>query len=376
MKFLWLTWKDYTHPEAGGAEVILRELAKRLVNEGHEVTFLTVQHPGSEARESLDGIEVIRVGTNRYFHSFQALFYYLRRLRNKYDVIIEVINVAPYFCAWFKGRAQLHAFYHQLSRRNWFYEAPPPISYFGHYIMEPLATWLMAKARVPLITVSESTKRDLARYGWRHDNTHIISEGIELVPVASLDKVTKFDRPTVLSLGAFRSMKRTVDQIRAFEIAKQQLPDLQMKIAGSSAGQHGPTVLKAIANSPYKNDIEYLGKVSLEDKLKLMRQSHVITVTSVKEGWGLIVTEAASQGTPAVVYDVDGLRDSVKHAQTGLVTPENPVALAGAIVGLLSDQTYYARLQKKAWEWSRTITFDQCYQDFKRAVGLGLDGSK
>lgn len=370
MKFLWLTWKDYTHPDAGGAEVILRELAQRLVADGHQVTFLTVRHAGAKAHDWLDGIEVIRVGRNRYFHSFQALFYYLRKLRNRYDVVVEVINVAPYFCAWFKGRAQLHVFYHQLSRRNWFYEAPPPISYFGHYIMEPVATWLMARARAPLITVSESTKRDLARYGWRHDQTHIISEGIELTPLESLAKAQKFDRPTVLSLGAFRSMKRTIDQIRAFEIAKHKLPALQMKIAGSSAGSHGAKVLRAIANSPFKEDIEYLGKVSLEDKLQLMRQAHVITVTSVKEGWGLIVTEAASQGTPAVVYDVDGLRDSVRHNQTGLVTPENPADLAGALIELLSNAQHYARLQKNAWEWSRLITFEQCYNDFKQAVGL------
>jgi glycosyltransferase involved in cell wall biosynthesis len=370
MKFLWLTWKDYTHPDAGGAEVILRELAQRLVKDGHQVSFLTARHPGSKSRETLDGIDIIRVGTHRYLHPFQALIYYLRQLRNKYDVVIEVVSIAPYFSAWFKGKSRLHVFYHQLSRRCWFYETPPIVSHLGHYILEPFAVRLLAKAKAPLITVSESTKKDLSRFGWQHDKTHIISEGIELDPVESLDQVKKFDRPTVLSLGAFRSMKRTVDQIRAFELAKQKMPDLQMKIAGSSAGKHGQVVLKAINSSPCKDDIEYLGKVSLQDKLQLMRRAHVITVTSVKEGWGLIVTEAASQGTPAIVYDVDGLRDSVKHGQTGLVTPENPEDLSAAILELLSDPVQYAQLQKNAWMWSKLITFDQCYKDFKHAVEL------
>jgi len=40
----------------------------------------------------------------------------------------------------------------------------------------------------------------------------------------------------------------------------------------------------------------------------LLQKSHVLAVTSVKEGWGLVVTEANPQGTPAVVYNVDGLR--------------------------------------------------------------------
>ncbi len=50
MNILWLTWKDYTHPLAGGAEVVLRELSRRLVADGHKVTFLTARHAGSAQR--------------------------------------------------------------------------------------------------------------------------------------------------------------------------------------------------------------------------------------------------------------------------------------------------------------------------------------
>jgi glycosyltransferase involved in cell wall biosynthesis len=368
VKVLWLTWKDHTHPEAGGAEVVLRELARRLVADGHQVTFLTVQHANSTTREVLDGIEVIRVGTNRYLHSFQALAYYLLRLRNKYDVVIEVVNTAPYFCTWFKGRAKVFAFYHQLARDIWFYETKSPLNAFGYYFMEPLATWLLSRSRVPLITVSGSTRNDLARFGWRKNKAYIISEGIEIEPLQTLDTVRKFEQPTVLSLGAMRGMKRTLDQIKAFEIAKQNVPGLQLKIAGSAVSDYGRRVLDAVDASPYASDIQYLGRVSLKQKINLMRRAHLICVTSVKEGWGLIVTEAASQGTPAIVYDVDGLRDSVRHNQTGLITDENPEALAQAITKLLKDQTLYEQLRQAAWLWSRSITFDKAFQDFQKAV--------
>ena len=368
MKILWLTWKDYTHPEAGGAEVVLRELSQRLVADGHEVTFLTVRHPGAAAREVLDGIQIIRVGTNRYLHSIQALVHYLRRLRNQFDVIIEVVNTAPYFGTLFKGRAKAFAFYHQLARDIWFYETKRPLSHFGYYVMEPLATWLSSQSRVPLITVSESTRQDLARFGWRKNPAHIISEGIEIEPLANLHDTHKFSRPTMLSLGAMRGMKRTLDQVKAFELAKQHIPQLQLKMAGSSQGEYGQKVLQAIASSPYAADINYLGRVSLNDKIQLMRRAHIICVTSIKEGWGLIVTEAASQGTPAVVYDVDGLRDSVRHNHTGLVTPQHPKALAQAIVQLFGDQDRYESLRRQAWQWSKSITFDQAYKDFRKAA--------
>jgi glycosyltransferase involved in cell wall biosynthesis len=93
-------------------------------------------------------------------------------------------------------------------------------------------------------------------------------------------------------------------------------------------------------------------------------------VTSVKEGWGLVVTEANSQGTPAVVYNVDGLRDSVKDGNTGIIAKENtPEGLAKALVSLLGDSpTRYSQIREAAWEWSKTITFNQAYKDFMKAI--------
>lgn len=361
---LWLAWKDYTHPQAGGAEVVLREFMQRQVADGHKVSLLTVRHPGSAAREMMDGIDIIRIGNNRYTHSFQALWHYVTKLRDRYDIVIETVNTAPYLSVLFKGRGKRFALAHQLAREVWFHEAKTPLSHLGYYVLEPAALRLMSTAKVPLITISESTKQDIARYGWAPERTHIVSEGIELEPVADLGAVRKFSRPTMLSLGAMRGMKRTLDQIEAFELAKRDIPDLQFKLAGDSKGPYGERVLARIDASPYKQDIEYLGRVSTKDKIRLMRQSHIIVVTSVKEGWGLIVTEAASQGTPAVVYDVDGLRDSVQHGQTGIVTTATPAHLARGVTELLGDPSYYDVVRRNAWEWSQDITFDKGYEQF------------
>ncbi len=94
-------------------------------------------------------------------------------------------------------------------------------------------------------------------------------------------------------------------------------------------------------------------------------------VTSVKEGWGLVVTEAASQGAPAVVYNVDGLRDSVRHGETGLIAKHrSPESLAIRISQLLIYKVKYRKLQKAGWEWSKKISFEQSYVDFKQYVEL------
>lgn len=366
MNILWLAWKDYTHPQKGGAEIILRELMKRQRDEGHSVTLLTARHKGSAKQEILDGIHVIRVGNNRYTHPFVALAYYLRNLRGQFDMVIETVNTAPYFSLLFRGKAKAFALYHQLAREIWYFETKPPFSQLGYYFIEPISTWLLGKTRAPLITVSESTKLDMARFGWNPNRSFLISEGIEIEPIANLKQAKKYDRPTMLTFGAMRSMKRTLDQITAFELAKKKLPDLQLKIAGDSSGDYGRQVLSAIEKSPYRDDIEYRGRVTLEQKIELMRACHIITATAVKEGWGLTITEAASQGTPAVAYDADGQRDSVRHGKTGLITKPNPEALSESIVEILTNHQLYKDLQQRAWEWSKQITFDQSYQDFKR----------
>jgi glycosyltransferase involved in cell wall biosynthesis len=366
MKLLWITWKDKWHPQAGGAELVCYEVVQRLIRDGHDVTLLTCGYPGASHDEMVEGMRVIRVGTSRYTHGLQALTYYIRHLRNTHDVVVEEVNGgAPYFAVFFGRQAKRFLLYHQLARVNWLYEIPHPFSYVGYYFMVPLATRLISMTGVPVITVSESSRQVLVEHGIAAEKTHVIPEGLEIEPVASLDEVEKFSRPTMLIFGGMRAMKRTLDQVKAFEHAKKMLPDLRLKIAGSNGGKYGRKVMDYIKASRHARDIEYLGKVSRDEKVRLMRQAHVITVASVEEGWGLIVTEANSQGTPAVVYNVAGLRDSVQHEKTGLVTEERPEALAGGVVKLLKDKTRYNTLRRNAWQWSKTMTFENCYREMK-----------
>jgi len=371
MKIVWLAWKDSGHPEAGGAEVVARELCKRLVGEGHEVTLLTCGYEHARAVEMKDGVRIVRVGKGRYLHSFQALAYYLRHFRGQFDVLIEEVNGgAPYFSVLFERKARKFMLYHQLARVNWLYEIKQPFGYLGYYGLVPMATRLASLAHTPVITVSESTRQVLSDHGFNPKRTHIISEGLTITPVQSLEQTQKFTQPTLLSLGAMRAMKRTLDHIAAFEIAKRELPNLQLKIAGKATGTYGKKVLERIRKSHFAGDIHYLGMVSKEEKKRLMQRSHLILQTAVEEGWGLTITEAASQGTPAAAYNVAGLRDSVQDGKTGILTLEDPGALGQGVVRLLRDQNYYNRLRHTAWLSSWRITFDQSYKDFKNTLGI------
>ena len=189
-------------------------------------------------------------------------------------------------------------------------------------------------------------------------------------PLTKLSPLShKTKQPTILSLGSIRPMKRTMHQLRAFELAKRDIPDLQLIVAGGAGSHYGRKVLRAIARSPYTADITYAGRVSDEEKVILLQKAHLILQTSIKEGWGLTVTEAASQGTPAVVYNVDGLRDSVHDGKTGIIVEQNnPQRLAAGIVTMLADHKRYGQMRKFGWQWSKSITFEKSYKQFNKLL--------
>lgn len=360
MKILWFTWKDLKNPQAGGAEVINEAIAQRMVRDGLEVILVVAGFPGCVGEEVVDGYRIVRLG-NRYSVYWKAYRHYKRNLVGWADLVIDEMNTVPFFCKFYV-RERCVLLTYQLCREIWFYQLPLPFSLIG-YLLEPL--YLRLLRGMPVLTESESTRKDLSRYGFDPRKVRVFPVGIENSPLEALDFSHKYPRPTLLSLGALRPMKRTCDQIRAFEIAKKKIPDLQLKLAGPADSQYGRRVLLQIRRSPFAEDIEYLGKVTEEQKLELMRRCHAILVTSVKEGWGLIVTEANSQGTPAVVYDVDGLRDSVSHGKTGIVTGENtPGELASAVVSLLQDCAGCVRMSEEALRLSRQMTPERCYKGF------------
>ena len=83
----------------------------------------------------------------------------------------------------------------------------------------------------------------------------------------------------------------------------------------------------------------------------------------------MIVTEAASQGTPAVVYNVDGLRDSVQDGLTGRITHFNtPYELAHQVLRLLQEPSAYAKIRTQAWQWSKEFSLDASYKVFLKVI--------
>ena len=75
--------------------------------------------------------------------------------------------------------------------------------------------------------------------------------------------------------------------------------------------------------------------MSEDEKIRLLRAAWANLFPSPKEGWGITVVEAGACGTPSLASDSPGLRDSVRHGETGFLVPHGDAeALAARMLEL------------------------------------------
>ncbi len=354
-------WRDVKHPQAGGAEVVTYQVARCWAADGHRVTWFAASFPDAPPRETLDGVEVVRRGRQYTVH-YHAWRFYRRELRGRVDVLIDQVNTIPFFTPLYV-RERAFVWAHQLAREVWWYEMPFPVSLVG-YLLEPLY-WQVYR-RTPALVGADSIERDLRRLGLRRFAR--FTYGVDITPLP--DPPTRPPGPpTVLYVGRLVPSKRVDAVIEAAAHARQRLPGLRLIVAGGGEPGYSTQLEKLAARLGLEGCVTFAGRVSDEEKRRLMRQADALALASVREGWGLVVVEANALGTPAVVYDVPGLRDSVRDGQTGLICrPNTPQALGEALADLLGDSERLAGMSAAAWAYSREFTWARSAREMIQGI--------
>lgn len=352
MNILWFNWRDIRNPEAGGAEVYTHEIAKRLAEKGYSIALFTSKFRGCKREEVIDGVRVIRDG-GRYTVYQRAKEFY-KRNGNKFEIVIDEINTKPFHTPKFVDNDKILALIHQLAREFWFYETPFPVNLIGYYILE--RRWLKDYVNIPTITVSNSTKEDLESLGFK--NIFIVHNGLNVEPVDRIPE--KAEKPTIVFVGRMKKAKKPQDVIEAFKIVKKEIRDVQLWMVGDG-------YLRKKLESKAK-DVKFFGYVDRRTKDELVRKAWVIAVPGVREGWGQVVTDANALGTPAVGYNIPGLRDSIKHGYNGFLVDNHPEALADGLIEILSDDKLREKLSRNAIEWSRQFSWDRSAEKFERMI--------
>jgi len=349
MRILVFNWRDVKNPARGGAEIYTHEIFKRLAKRGYKITLFTSEFKGCKKEEVVDGIKIVRCGGKYFVYRNAKKFY----KDSKFDLVIDEINTIPFFTPKFV-EIPVVALIHQLCREFWFYETPFPLSFFG-YMLEN--SWLKMYSRIPTITVSDSTKNDLIRLGF--ENVFVVPNGINVQLLEKLPE--KAEKPTILFLGRMKKAKKPGDVVKALgEVRKRIEAELWMVGDGY--------LRKKLEKFAGKN-VKFFGYVDERTKWELVRKAWVLAVPGVREGWGQVVTDACALGTPAVGYNIHGLRDSIVDGKTGLLVQPNPKELAAALVTLLENKKLRKKLGRNALSHARKFSWDRSAKKFERIIG-------
>jgi glycosyltransferase involved in cell wall biosynthesis len=296
MSILFVAWRDLANPRAGGSEVLVDQLASGVFARGHQVTLLcggpVAERPYRVARNG---------GT--YSQFLRAPLAYLRHFRN-YDLIVEVCNGMPFLAPLWCRRPVLCLVNHAHTEL-WPIRFRPPLSTAGRRIENSLMPWVHRKNL--FLTVSPSTAEALQQMGVGQDRIRQICNG-----VVRPDPLTpRSPDPLFLSFGRLADYKRLDLLLRLWDRVRHVVGG-KLVIAGDGPER---ARLEAIAGP----GVVFTGRVSEQEKHRLMCSAWLLVHPALIEGWGIVVAEAAIRGTPVVAFDVPGLRDSVVHGQTGML---------------------------------------------------------
>ena len=309
---LFIAWRDLANPRAGGSEVLVDHLAEGMTARGDRVTLLC----GGPA--SAHGYRVVRNG-GTYTQFLRAPMSYWRHLRDA-DLVVEVCNGMPFFTPLWCRRPTICLVNH-MHTELWGLRFPAPLAAAGRLV----ESRLMPRAHRDnlFLTVSNSTADSLREIGVAEDRIRQICNGV----VQPDPPTPRSPEPMFLALGRLAEYKRV---------------DLLLKLWQRVRPVVGGTLVIA-GDGPERSRIEALagpgvivtGRVTEEEKHRLLCAAWLLLHPALIEGWGIVVAEAAIRGTPAVGFDVPGLRDSVVNGQTGLlVRGEGEFASAWASLAL------------------------------------------
>lgn len=353
MNIFILNWRDIKHPLTGGAEISLFEHAKYWESKGANVIWVASSFEGALQQETIGGIKILRKGS-QYTTHICVLFYFLQGLIKKTDIVIDCFHFIPYFTPLYIKKNKIIALINEPAKNAWFKNIFFPVSFIG-YIMEPF--FFRFYQNIPFITSARSIVTELLEYGIGKKDIFLIPHGIAM---SKTDKKFIKDKNVIIYLGQLSEDKGIKDALYAFSIIKNTYKDAKLWVVGKAPDIHFEEEMKQFAHTlGIDTDVRFYGYVSEDKKLELLTKAAILIHTSIREGWGLTIIEANAVGTPAVGYNVTGLRDSIQDKKTGLLAQKNtPDDLACTVISLMKDERLYERLSKNAKVWSKTFNWE------------------
>ncbi|MGH9304429.1 MAG: glycosyltransferase family 4 protein [Acidimicrobiales bacterium] len=203
----------------------------------------------------------------------------------------------------------------------------------------------VAKKVPRVITVSESSRRDIAaEFGVDAERIAVVPVGVDDSVFRPRPEVVRIPGRLVTTASADVPMKGLVPLLEALAKTRTEVASAHLVVVGRLREQSRvPAVVERLG---LRRAVSFVSGISDEELARLYASAEVAVVPSLYEGFSLPAIEAMASGVPLVATTGGALPEVAgRDGETALlVAPDDPSALAGALVRVLSDGELRARL--------------------------------
>ncbi len=353
MRLLFLVSRWGDDPRAAGGDVQGSLYARCLVEAGHEVTYLTSSYPGGPAHELREGVEVIRLGRPETLA--WRMWAYYRRHGSEFDAVYaEAFGGARVpFLAPLYVRQPLLAAWYQINQLLF----DRQYGRFLGLVLSGLERWVARLHRnAVILTPSQARRNDLVDFGFSPGQVVVVPPvGIEVFSVAPPSLEGR--EPLIVWLGKLRRYKCVDHLVTAMADVKAACPEARLVIAGRRDEDAYMSGLRELAvRLGLDGAVDFELDLTEHAKTQLLGQASVLALPSPIEGFGIVLLEAACQGTPAVVSE--GVPEEVvRDGYNGLRVPfGDRKRLAAALSLVLRSPELHSQLAGNAVAHAQTFT--------------------
>ena len=349
---------DIKHPNSGGSEIYSWEICKRLIKDGHSVTYITSRFGTGINEEQFEGVRIIRIGN--WITLYPRAFFWIPKHVAEFDLIIEVINGLPFMLPFkLKGAKHVVIIFHLPTLRATSLKLPliGPLE----FVLSRVALRYLYRKR-KIITDGIATKKELESLGFSEicvaeDGLNIEERYIDPLP-------TKQKRAVIL--GPLKPWKRIEQGLIAFST----LPDpWELDIIGNGEANYLKKLHRIASDLGIANRVTFHGYVDELRKRSIIGSSVLTIITSEKEGFSLTALECQRYGCIPVVYDFPGIETSVIHNVTSIVVRNGDLnKIKEMLAAFVKDEQRINRISISAIEFSKRFTWDYTYDKIMRFI--------
>ncbi len=345
-----VAWRDLEDAEAGGSELHAHEILVRWADAGVDVRLWTSRVDGKAREIHRDGYTVNR-RAGRYAVFPRTAVAGIRKKIGTGDGLVEIWNGMPFFSPLW-SRCPRIVFLHHVHAEMWNMVLSPSLARVGYAIEHRVAPPFYRRSQI--VTLSDSARDDLIhRLHFSPQRVTVVPPGIDprFSPGIGPDP-----EPLVVAVGRLVPVKRFDRFVEGMLTLKKSQPRLRAMIVGE--GYERPALEELIAHADAGEWFSLPGRLSDADLLDVYRRAWVVSSTSVREGWGMTLTEAAACGTPAVATRIAGHEDAVVDGESGLLVSTVP-ELVEATESVLADPMLRRRLSLGALRRAEQMTWER-----------------